>query len=243
MSSQADNGTLADRSAMRLLWLLISGDITFGVLHVVNEHTSLLGHPRLNIELDRGYPEIFQYLKFLWCGVLLTVHACKHARWHYFAWASVFAYFLLDDALRIRERFAQRVARTLDFQPVGGLRLQDYGELIIAAAAGLFLLMPLAWAYRNGQERFRSFSQDMGGLVVILIFLGVVVDAGHVAIEQHVGETVFFMIGMIEDLGEMFVGSVMLWYVFMLSRRDFASPAYLGNWIRRVAPVSGQTLK
>lgn len=243
MSIQADSRAFADRNATRLLWVLISGDLTFGVLHVANEHTSLLNHPRLNIELDRGYPEIYQYLKYLWCGIILTVHACKHARWHYLAWASVFAYFLLDDALRIRERFAQRVARALDFQPVGGLRLQDYGELIIAAAAGLFLLTPLVWAYRNGHERFRNFSQDMGGLVVMLVLLGVVVDTGHVAIEQHVGDIVFFMIGMIEDLGEMFVASVMLWYVFMLSRRDFVSPAYLGNWVRRVVPAARPALK
>ena len=243
MNIQASNRAFTDRNAMRLLLFLISGDLIFGVLHVANEHTSLLNHPRLNIELDRGYPEFFQYLKFLWCGVILTAYSCKHARWHYLAWVSVFSYFLLDDALRIRERFAQRVARAFEFQPIGGFRLQDYGELVIAAAAGLFLLLPLIWAYRNGRERFRHFSQDMGGLVLMLIFLGVFVDAGHVALEQHVSETVFFMVGMIEDLGEMFVGSVMLWYVLMLSRRDFVSPAYLGSWFRRFVSVSGPASK
>lgn len=241
MTSEANSGTFTDRSATRLLLLLISGDLTFGVLHVMNEHSPLLGHPRLNIELDRGYPEIFQYLKYLWCGVILTVYARKHTLWHYLAWAAVFAYFLLDDALRIRERFAQRVALPLDIQTTGAFRLQDYGELIIAAVAGLVLLLPLAWAYRSGPERFRKFSQDLGGLVLLLIFFGVFVDAGHVAIEKHVSEAAFFMVGMIEDLGEMFVGSVMLWYVFMLSRRDFASPAYLSSWVRRVVPYFGRS--
>ncbi len=243
MTDHAGSGTFNDRSATRLLLLLISGDLSFGVLHVVNEHTPLLSHPRLNIELDRGYPEIFQYMKYFWCGVILTVYACKHALWHYLSWTAVFAYFLLDDALRIRERFAQRVALPLDIQPTGGLRLQDYGELIIAAAAGLCLLLPLAWAYRSGPERFRKFSQDLGGLVVLLIFFGVFVDAGHVMLEKHVSETAFFMIGMIEDLGELFVGSVMLGYVFMLSRRAFVSPAYLNRWICRVVPSFGQVLK
>jgi hypothetical protein len=234
MNLEPADGPVGHRTARRLLIMLTCGDATFGTLHVVNEHTALLGDPRFDIELDRGYPEIYQYLKYLWAGMILTLHSFRQAAWPYLTWASVFAYFLVDDAVRIRERFADRVTANFDLIPILNLRLQDYGEMIIAAAAALLLLFPLGWAYHKGPTTFKNFSQTLFVLVLMLVFLGVLVDVGHVAIEPHVGETTFFVVGMIEDLGEMLVASMMLWYVYAQSRTQFASPPGPQLWLKRL---------
>jgi hypothetical protein len=234
MNLPAFCGTFNDRGATRLLFFLVCGDLAFGMLHVVNKRTDLLEIPRLDIMLDQSYPEMFQYLKYAWCGILLTVASFRYAAWRFMAWAALFLYFLLDDSLSIHESLGLHVSAAFDFQPAWGLRLQDYGEMLVSAAAGLCLLLPLAWAYRTGPEQFRKLSRDLALLVLALVFVGVLVDMTQVAFRAYVGKTTNFLLRTLEDLGEMFVASVMLWYVFLMSGRGFVSPIYLADGFGRL---------
>lgn len=97
--------------------------------------------------------------------------------------------------------------------PILGLRLQDFGELAVSASAGIILLLSLILAYANGSEMFRKISQDFALLLCGLIFFGVVVDVIHVAI--NLGGKVNFVLGVIEDAGEMLSVSLILWYAFL----------------------------
>lgn len=237
--SKPHAGALHDSGASRLLLFLFCGDLIFGVLHLLNERTALLNVPRLSLELDQGYPEMYQYLKFFWTGAILTVYAFKVSSWHYLTWTSVFAYFLLDDSLRVHERLGRHVAKALDFAPIGGLRLQDYGEAIVSGVAAVVLLGPLVLAYRNGPVRFRKLTHDLGLLVLMMAFFGVFMDAVDVTITEQVDEFIHFLMGMFEDGGEMLVASLLLWYVFLMSRRGFASPVYLVDSIRALFRSTG----
>jgi hypothetical protein len=224
-------GTFNDRKATRLLLFLVCGDLVFGMLHVVNNRTDLLNIPRLDIMLDQSYPEMFQYLKYALCSILLALASFRYAAWRLLAWATLFLYFLLDDSLRIHERLGRQVAAALDFQPAWGLRLQDYGELLVSVVAGLGLFLPLIWAYRTGTDQFRKLSRDLALLVLALVFVGVFVDMAQVAFRFHVGQTTNSLLRAFEDLGEMFVASMMLWYVFIMSRRGFVASVYLADWL------------
>lgn len=217
--------TLNDRSASLFLVLLLCGDLAFVVLHFINALIPTLKMSMLSLEMDRGYPEMYQYLKYLWIIIILIFASLKNASLSYFSWASVFTYLLLDDSLRIHERAGSYIAANLSLVPILGLRLQDYGELAVSAAAGIILFLPLVWAYRSGSRMYKKIFQDFALLMFILIFFGVVVDMAHVAIQ--LGFKVNFVLGTIEDGGEMLSVSFILWYAFLIMVRDGYSCCYL----------------
>lgn len=226
--------------ARRLLLALLCGDLVFGVLYLMYRYTTLLDSWRFDIQLDRSYPEMFQYLKYACCAVLLILATRQRASWHLLAWASFFVYFLLDDSLGLHETLGRSIGDTFSFQPAWGLRLQDYGETLVTVLAGLFLLGPLAWAYRKGSPQFRKLSHDLILLVLALAFVGVFIDMSQMAVRHSVGKTVNFILRIAEDMGEMFVASVMVWYVFLMSRRNFVSPLHLSDGVLRFLPAFGR---
>jgi hypothetical protein len=224
--------TLNERNASVFLILLLCGDLVFIVMHCINALTPILGNPLLNIEEDKGYPEVYQYLKFFSIIVLLIYISLKNKAIHYVAWALVFTYFLFDDSLQIHERIGSRIAANFNFIPPLGLRLQDFGELVVMATVGIPLLAICVWAYkRSGSQMFRKVSQDITLLVLVLVFFGVLVDMAHIAV--NLGWKVTFILGVIEDGGEMLSVSLVLWYAFLTKRGDNAG-CYLSDLVRIV---------
>lgn len=231
--------TLNERSASAFLILLLCGDIAFIAIHIGNAVAKLSGsgNDMLSIETDGGYPEIYQYLKFFWLAVLLTRLSAKRRETSYLAWALLFTYLLLDDSLAIHERIGSLIAANLNFAPPLGLRLQDLGELAVSATAGIILLPLLVLAYKNGSAMFRRFSQDMAILFSILLLFGVGVDMLHSAIK--LGREVGFILGTLEDSGEMLAVSLMLWYVFLTKVRGDQGGYYLGDLVRSALAQHG----
>jgi hypothetical protein len=163
----------------------------------------------LTIDFDRGYPEMYQYMKFFWITLLLLYVSLENKSFNYAAIAVVFGYFLCDDALQIHERLGRHIAAHLNFVPILGLRNADFGELAASAIAGILLLPLLIWAYRSGSRVYRKAFQDIIFLVFILGFFGIVVDMMHISARSN-GE-VRLVLGMIEDGGEMLSVSFIAW--------------------------------
>ncbi|MNZ78850.1 hypothetical protein D3C78_974390 [compost metagenome] len=84
---------------------------------------------------------------------------------------------------------------------------------------------------------FRRFSQDMAILFSILLLFGVGVDMLHSAIQ--LGREVGFILGTLEDSGEMLAVSLMLWYVFLTKVRDDQGGYYLGDLVRSALTQRG----
>jgi len=110
--------------------------------------------------------------------------------------------------------------------------VNDYGQLAITATAGILLFLPLVWAYRKGTQIFRKISLDIGLLVLVLVFFGVVVDMMHEAV--HLGYVVYFIMGFVEESGEMLAVSLILWYIFLLNVRGTNADCYLCDFVRNV---------
>ena len=144
----------------------------------------------------------------------------------------MFAYLLLDDALQIHERGGTLVAARLGLMHAFRLRGKDFGELAVSAAAGILLLPLLIWAYRSGSQMFRKVSQDLILLILVLVFFGVVIDMVGIAIQA--GKGVGFIMGVIEEGGEMIAVSLILWYVFLRTVRDDSAGCYLCDLLRIV---------
>ena len=218
MIAQENMKTLNERSALLFLVLLLFGDLSFVVLHCVNDLTEIFKNELLSIQKDNGYSEMYQYLKFFWVIIILFFVSIKNTSLLYVSWASIFTYFLLDDSLQVHEGVGRYIAKHLNIVPILALRLQDYGELAASVAAGIIFFLPLAWAYRKGSRIFRKVSQDLALLILILIFFGIFVDMVHVAF--RLGWPFNFVLNIIEDGGEMISVSFILWYAFLVMVRD-----------------------
>jgi len=220
------------RSASLLLILLLSADFAFIALHFVRALTPFLNDTFFSIERDGGYPEMYQYIKWFWIIIMLAYISKLKRSFSYIAWGFVFIYFFCDDVFKVHERVGAYIAGNLTVMPPFGLRLQDLGELAVSTVAGIILLLVVVFAYLNGSQAFKKMSHDMLLLILALVFFGVGVDMAHISIQ--LGREVSFILGVIEDGGEMLVASLILWYVFWLSVRDQNDTSYLSDFARVV---------
>ena len=203
--------------ATTLLLCLLAIDLLFGLLHFLLL-TDLLSSASFSLESDRGYPESYQYMKIL-LAVGLLAAVFRQTRVPAFAsWALLFLYLLIDDAFSIHETVGAHAAAAFGYLPALGLRAQDFGELTVSATSAALLLLPLAYFYSRGAAPDRAASRHLLLLLASLAFFGIFVDMLHVAIDA--GWKVRFLLGAIEDGGEMVTMSVMAWYAFLLHEND-----------------------
>ena len=88
--------------ASKFLFILICGDIFYFLLHIAAMHGFLHGRP-FNLEKDRSLAESYQYLKFLWCFILVVCIAQRRRSFMYLSWLPLFAFLLAYDGLRLHE--------------------------------------------------------------------------------------------------------------------------------------------
>ena len=230
MPHGADNTRQNDpghtRSATTLLWLLISADLAFIALHLVQVETSWFRGVRLSLEADGGLPETYQYVKEFWIAVCMAAIFWRTRRWSYAGWALLFAFLLADDAAQIHEQVGAWLGREMALPGVFGLRPDDLGELLFAAAVGISIITLIGVAAWREGTNSRRVARDMVCLVAALVVAGVVADALHV-IAYFRGSLLAQVLLVIEDGGEMLVMSALTAYAFYVAdnrgrvRHDF----------------------
>ena len=199
--------------AVALLLLLISADVAFIVLHLVDVETGWLRGVPISLEADRGLPETYQYIKTFWIALCMAgAFTRTHIR-AYACWAIVFALLLIDDATRTHERVGAWLGRVYKFPVAFELRPDDIGELIFAALAGSAMLALVGFASWRGGEQSWRVSRDILCLVVVLAFVGVAIDTLHVIAYLHRSLLAQVLL-VIEDGGEMLVMSALTAYTF-----------------------------
>lgn len=194
------------------LSLLLVGDAFFVVLHFVLSMTSWIESSLFLISEDHGYAEFYQYVKMLWLVVLLGGLSSKVKEKGYIAWAILYAYLLIDDALTVHERLGAVIAERLGFISMLGLRAQDFGELLVIsvpviACSGLIFLF-----YKSGTKTFRRTSETLFYMTCFLAFFGIFLDMLHIMFASN--RMVNIVIGVLEDGGEMVVVSLIVTYIF-----------------------------
>jgi hypothetical protein len=85
-----------------ILVLLVCADVAFFALHSFNR-LSRSRNDLFSLSVDGGYAEVFQYLKEYWITLALFTAWWRAREGVYAAWALLFTYLLLDDALTIHE--------------------------------------------------------------------------------------------------------------------------------------------
>ena len=198
--------------SMPILYLCILTDIVFVALNVLYELHPAVTDPALQIAQDRGYSEIFQYIKEFWIAGTLMFFAWRRRSALYLAWSGLFFYLLLDDSLRIHENWSKAPY----FPSLFGLNSHASGEIIIAAAVGISFLGLIAIAYRSAPPFERTVSKFLTWLLFSLAFLGVFIDGLHSIIQVTLLDPIFTTL---EDGGEMLVMSLTLSFILLLTER------------------------
>jgi hypothetical protein len=222
---------MGEHSTSLLLLLILSADLIYIALHIINGVAPLPNTFMFNITKDHSYAEMYQYIKFFWV-IILFVYILKSTKcYSYISWILVFTYFLFDDCLRIHELFGQYIANSFNFNPPLHFRPQDLGELAASGLAGAFLSVNLVSSYIYGSHAFRKVSVDILILVIALAFFGVFVDVAKHAF--NLGRVVSFGLGIVEDGGEMVVVSLILWYANLLAICKGNPDLFLHDLIRK----------
>lgn len=203
-----------DRIAL-LLALLVSGDLIFILLYLLNRIYRFADMPMFRLDIEGSHPEFYQYMKFAWIVILLVHVAIITRHKGYISWILVFLYFLTDDALQLHERTGRFMDQRFTFEPPFALRIQDVGEIAAYAVFGIPLLILLVWTYYRGARTFKRISRDLLLLVIAFAFFVVVVDTVHAALDLSSSWNRVW--ALTEDGGEMFIVSVMTWYVFRVA--------------------------
>lgn len=202
-------------NSIRLLYLLLATDLIFILIHLVYSYTGLISNSAFSLAQERGYAEIFQYVKEYWIALLLGVLAVKQRSILYLGWSLLFFYLLLDDSLTIHETLGEMASIRLGFQSMLNLQAKDFGEVLVSVCVGLFFLFLLAIAYRFSNRIPRETSKYLIIMLFVLAAFGIAVDVVHSLLRfSLLWEP---LLAMLEDAGEMVVMSVITWFVFKRS--------------------------
>lgn len=198
-------------AGIKLLYLFLVTDLSFLLLHLIYSYTELISNEAFSLDKDRGYSEIFQYIKEYWIALLLSFLAVQKRTLLYFSWSLLFFYLLLDDATELHERFGFLISNRLNFTDMFSLRAIDFGELIVSAGAGLFFLILIGITHRFSDRSSRKTSKSLIILLFALTFFGVIVDMLHIVFKTPLLDAIFVSI---EDGGELMIMSLIVCFVF-----------------------------
>ena len=201
----------------RLLKILLILDLLFIIGHIAS---ALLWYFEMGefsnflVTQDGGYPEIFQYLKYLAIVLLVAMYIAEIKKFDYLPWLVLFFFLFVDDAFLLHERSGRFFAETFGLKPVLGLRAADLGELAYAALMGIITLGLLLWFYLKGSKVVKNTFLDIFILFSILLFFAIGVDMIHQVFEENY--IAYALIALIEDGGEMIALSFLVWYFYFI---------------------------
>lgn len=159
-----------------------------------------------SLSADRGYAERFGYLKGAGTVGLLALACWSSRRWVYLAWAALYAFALLDDAVFLHEKLGAALVEGVGLpDPPTGLRAQDLAELVVWAGLGAVPVAAVLLTHWRSDGRGRQRSTVVAVLFGALIFCEVVLDQLHSLAAAGVPAAV---VGIIEDGGALVVLSV-----------------------------------
>jgi hypothetical protein len=206
--------------------------LIFIIIHIITCFLYFIGkienfgdYNFLVLTQDESFAEIFQYLKYISVLFITAYIFYINKGYSYLSWALLFLFFLLDDSLSLHENVGEFLVNEFNFKPMFGLRAVDFGELIFVGIVGLFLLLSFVLAYFKGTTMFRKRTIDLFVLLAFMIFFGIGFDMLHEILGENL--KVGFVIGLIEDGGEMVVMTLIVWYVYQLIISDKKVKSYL----------------
>lgn len=199
--------------SIKLFYLFLATDVAFMLLHLIHHYTGLTTNTAFSLETDRGFAEVFQYIKEYWIFLILGVLAVRTGVLLYGSWALLFFYLLLDDAGEIHEQLGTFVTNQFVIPGMLNLRGQDFGELVVIGTIGLVFLTLITLTYRLADYTSRKVSKHLIMMMFALAFCGIILDLFHIAASSPSLDPILMLL---EDGGELVIMSFIAGYVISL---------------------------
>ena len=235
----------AARTAAAALTILMGLDLLLIAIHlwpttfVQPDHDHLwLTRDGLLLTSEHGLAELVQYVKTAAVVALLLVAARgdgARAAWHGgWAWATVFGWVALDDALALHERGGSLLREWVG-PTVLGLGAQDVGEVVVWGIVGAALLPLLGMAYASDTPHGRGASRRLAGAFALFAFVAGGLDLLHASLGSASGSW-HAVLAVAEDGGELLAMSLILALAFALQRTGLrVNPAYRARTVVSLA--------
>lgn len=165
------------------------------------------------MESNYSYAEYFQNLKWLGMIALSIMISVKENDKKFYSWTILFLFLFLEDIFRIHQVITSFISQNI----IGGISTRNWKilEIFVASIIGTVVIAPLIRNYRKGDAQFNQKSKRIIALLLLLVFFGVVMDQAH---RLHLISSNWkreFIVGIIEDGGEMLTASCLLGYLFI----------------------------
>lgn len=216
------------RQARRILVVLVALDLALIAAFVLRSQMLWAGvvDPlwwRLDMGSDRSLAENFNKAKWLAIVALLAATWVRVRIPTALGFAITFAAVAADDLLKLHELQGAAIVEALGITGSGGLQAQDLGELLIWAALGVPVVLALVIGFLASGREGRRIGVRLLGFFAALVVLAIGLDMLHARMDQ--ASSLAFFTGLVEDGGEMLVGSFCVAYCvrLLLSSRAPAS--------------------
>ncbi len=202
---------------LKALIFLLAIDTFFLFLHAyslmlpTSEESTLA----LRLDMDGGYPETYNYVKFITVGLFCMFFSLKRRMGIYVIWSFFFFLLFADDAFTFHEKFGGQLVAYFDLPGFLTLRPQDIGALLFIGLTGMVIGIPIMYTLFRGEDEAKRITIHFIVLTGILLFFGIFVDLLHSALRELPGSG---MLTVVEDLGEMLAASLLVWYSLYLYR-------------------------
>jgi len=198
----------------RLLLLLLSADFVFIVLDLLYRYSSFISFEYFCLNQDRGYSEVFQYIKIFWIALLLFAVFLRTRQGIFLLLALLFGYLFVDDAFSVHGNLGLIISDRWQWQPLWGLRARDFGELFVSFTIGSVFLS-LGWLLYPGSAAFaQKIGRNFVKLIILLAVFGIGADMANIISGTSLVGT---MTAILDDGGEMIIMSLILGYTFSLT--------------------------
>lgn len=211
---------------LRSLFIFLLIDVVFIGLYVArdflldaNYTTGFLQSGLWEIDRDRGFPEMYQYLKAAFAATLFGSLFLKRRSAAYLAWFLAFLYVLVDDFFQLHEAFGNFLLANFNLPTVWRIESFLYVEPLLWGAVGLLLMSLITYAYIY-DPKTRVLSRRLIYLFALLFLFAGLADAVHAFVDRY-GSSLSYVKGItvtLEDGGEMLAMSVLVAYAFSYYR-------------------------
>lgn len=180
-----------------------------GLLHILHDLDRIEAVPQqLDVNQDRSFAELLNWGKWLGISALLLAVWARSRMPAALGFAVAFALVAADDILSLHESQGAVLVWHLGLESAAGLDAQDLGELLVWAALGAVAVGSVLLGFLASDAAGRRVGRTLLAFLGTLVLFAVGFDMLHALFDAVRGAN--FLLGVVEDGGEMIVGSLCL---------------------------------
>jgi hypothetical protein len=210
----------SDRSARTIIYVIVAVNCCLIGIDIFLKFMSYFGHyhyhPDFQVTVEGGYPELFNYLQLTVVAWLMLHVFVRTRQAVYAASGIIFLIALAEDALGLHERVGVYAAE-IDIPAPSLLGAPHFAELLHFLVVGALFIVLLVYGLAASSAEDRKIGALFTLLIFILGFFVAVVDAVHIMLIGVFAGS-HFLLGVIEDGGEMLTVAVALSAALLLFR-------------------------